>query len=141
MLPDGSFSMTEPGPLDCLCPEECILAQSVFRCMCVCFFLPLSLSLGTGECGMAQPVVIKHVSCCLLQRYCSSLFIKGGCFWMLRFNFLIFVACLCSGLVVEWVLGGSMGHRVKGYWAAGDWPCLEVSWSSDPLFSLAPILS
>lgn len=31
-----------------------------------------------------------------------------------------------------------MGHRVKGYWADGDWPCLEAPWSSDPLFSLAP---
>lgn len=78
---------------------------SVLRCVCVFFPLPLSPSPGTGECGMAQPVVIKHVSCCLLQRYCSSLFIKGGCSWMQRINFL---AGGC--LLLLWAGGGA------GFW-------------------------
>lgn len=89
MLPYGCFSLDRARASGCLCQEVWILAQ----CLGVFFPLPLSLSPGTGECGMAQPVVIKHVSCCLLQRYCSSLFIKGGCSWMLRLNFLFF-GCL-----------------------------------------------
>lgn len=55
-------------------------------------FISLSLRPGTGEHGMAQPAVIEHVGCRLLQRYCSSLFITSDCSWIQRTNFL---ACGC----------------------------------------------
>lgn len=75
-------------------PTRCWLSGSACSCFMFCagVFISFSLSPGTGERGMAQPVVIKHVGCCLLQRYCSSLFITRGCSWMQRINFL---ACGC----------------------------------------------
>ena len=102
------------------------------------FSLPLSLSPGTGERGMAQPVVTQHRSCRLLQSYCSSLFIKGGCPWMLRANFL-FSGCLaglCSCLEVEWGAGREAvwGVGQRELWPEGDCLCLDAPWSSHLLF-------
>ena len=107
------------------CVEQCL----VFRC-------GFSLRLGTGERGMAQPVVTQHGSCCLLQSYCSSLFIKGGCSWILRTNFL-FCGCrlvLLSGGGVGCWEGGSVGSRQRGLWPEGHCLYLDGPWSSHLLF-------
>ena len=79
---------------------------------------------------MAQPVVTQHRSCRLLQSYCSSLFIKGGCPWMLRANFL-FSGCLaglCSCLEVEWGAGREAvwGVGQRELWPEGDSLCLDA---------------
>lgn len=123
--------LMESGPQGCL-RQEVLSVQ-------VCFSpLPLSLSPGTGECGMAQPVVIEHVSCRLLQSYCSSLFIKGGCSSMLRINFLFYGCWL-----VLWAGGGAgcwdgvWGVAQREPWAKGDWLCCDALWSSYLLFPLA----
>lgn len=122
--------LVESGPRGCLCGE--VLGVQGW------FSLPLSLSPGTGERGMAQPVVTQHRSCRLLQSYCSSLFIKGGCPWMLRTNFL-FSGCLaglCSCLEVEWGAGREAvwGVGQRELWPEGDCLCLDASWSSHLLF-------